>query len=126
LALVYLNSPRLPSLFASQSFPEELHTLERSLARQIVGFDTQSIHGPAEHSETALYEQPFAMFPGEFSEQPVKAVLHQWAKQRGMLEDSDDQAFQGVAVSEFARWSVGQQTPTAETVISAIREERSP
>ncbi|KAJ6609386.1 elongation factor Ts, mitochondrial [Mycena sp. CBHHK59/15] len=80
LALIGLSSPRLRELFASKSFYEDLERLERSLARQIAGFDTRSIR-PINDStdETALYNQPF-MSPGDLSGQPVGQALAVWAR----------------------------------------------
>lgn len=117
LALIYLKSPNLQSLFAKQDFREEIQKLERALARQIVGFDTRSIRLVKGAAATALYEQPF-LFPGDFNGQPVKFVLDAWAKQKGFFNKDVPEEYQGLAVSEFARWSVGQDV-VSEKVVSS-------
>jgi elongation factor Ts len=45
LALIALKSPRLMPLLSSLDSCQELELIERSLARQIVGFDTLAIRG---------------------------------------------------------------------------------
>ncbi|KAI5122372.1 hypothetical protein M0805_004129 [Coniferiporia weirii] len=122
LALVYLKSPRLKELFAENVFREDLAKLERALARQIAGFDTRSIRLVGSSPETALYEQPFMLYPGEFSGQPVKSVLQTWAEQKGLIDNTKPEEYQGIAVSEFARWSVGQNL-SSERVVSTLKDE---
>jgi elongation factor Ts len=107
LAVLALRSPQLSGLLASASFRDDLGRLERSLARQIVGFDTRLVRSPAgAKDENALYEQPFMMFPGESSGEPVQSVLCSWARQRGLV--GEDDATGGLEVVEFAKWTVGQ------------------
>jgi len=125
LALLYLKSPNLPTLHSDSTFRAELEKLERGIARQIVGFHTESIYTVNNNAgpEAALYEQPFAMFPGEFNGQPFRDVLRKWAEKRGMIGEGYEN-FQGVAVSEFAKWTVGEPLPEgASTVKSAIIEQ---
>lgn len=118
LALMYLKSPNLQSLFAKKEFLDDIQKLERALARQIVGFDTRSIRLVKGDAATALYEQPFVLFPGEFNGQPVKSVLDAWARQKGFFSKDVPDEYQGMAVSEFARWSVGQDA-SSEKVVSS-------
>ncbi|THH06671.1 hypothetical protein EW145_g3925 [Phellinidium pouzarii] len=122
LALVYLKSPNLKKLFASDAFPSDLAKLERALARQISGFDTRSIRLVGNSAETALYEQPFMLFPGEYNGQSVKSVLQTWAEQKGLIDNAQPNEYQGIAVSEFARWSVGQDL-SSERVVSTLKDE---
>ncbi|KAL0951604.1 hypothetical protein HGRIS_008282 [Hohenbuehelia grisea] len=106
LALLALKSPNLSALLQSTTFMENLEKLERSLGRQIVGFDTQRIRSDSgEKDETALYDQPFMMLPGELSGQPVQEALRQWIIQNGTAgEGADTQALE---VLDFAKWTVG-------------------
>ncbi|KAG6837647.1 hypothetical protein H0H93_004923 [Arthromyces matolae] len=101
LALLALKSSRLPELLASGAFITDLTRLERSLARQIVGFPTTSIM-PTEGQEleTALYHQDFMMFP-PFSSDKVEVALKKWASEHELGED-------GVGVADFRRWTVGE------------------
>jgi elongation factor Ts len=106
LAVLALKSPRLSSLLSSNSFCEDLERLERSLARQITGFDTRTIRAPAGTvDESALYDQPFMMLSGDASGQPVHTVLREWAQSRGLVEDEGTQG--GVEVLAFEKWRVG-------------------
>jgi elongation factor Ts len=108
LAILALKAPGLYSLLSSDTFREDLERLERSLGRQIVGFDTRLIRSPADaKDETALYEQPFMMLAGEFSGQPVHEVLRSWARQRGFWENGSREAG-GLEVLEFVKWTVGE------------------
>jgi elongation factor Ts len=112
LALLGLSSPRLRDLFASQPFCDDFERLERSLARQIVGFETHSIRSPANmKDETALYEQPF-MFPGDLSGQPVGEALAVWARAHDLVDASGES---GLQVAKFAKWTVGESLES-ETV----------
>jgi elongation factor Ts len=112
LALLGLSSPRLRDLFASQPFCDDFERLERSLARQIVGFETRSIRSPANmKDETALYEQPF-MFPGDLSGQPVGEALAVWARAHDLMDASGES---GLQVAKFAKWTVGESLES-ETV----------
>ncbi|KAF8640541.1 hypothetical protein AX17_000203 [Amanita inopinata Kibby_2008] len=105
LALLALKSHRVPSIMDSDAFRDSLGRLERSLARQIVGFDTQGVSSVA-GDETALYNQPFMMLPGDLSGRPVQEVLHTWSKQHGLVEKGHEDG--GIAVLDFAKWTVGE------------------
>lgn len=108
LALLALKSPKLAELMASDVFQEDLKRLERSLARQIAGFETTSIKSSStQPSETALYDQPFAMFPEDSSGKTVLEVLRSWAQQRGLVEAGQEG---GLAVLDFKKWTVGETT----------------
>ncbi|KAK7063954.1 elongation factor Ts, mitochondrial [Favolaschia claudopus] len=112
LGLLALSSPKLRDLFASTEFCDDLERLERSLARQITGFETHSVRAPADSKdETALYNQPF-MFPGDLSGQPVGEVLTAWARERGLVDASGEG---GLQVARFAKWTVGESLES-ETV----------
>lgn len=107
LALLALKSPQLRKLIASEAFRGDLEKLERSIARQIVGFETLSVRSQdGNAAETALYNQPFMMMAGAPSDEAVRVVLERWAKQRNMSVESDDGS--GVEVLEFAKWTVGE------------------
>lgn len=107
LALLALKSPELRAIIASEAFRGDLEKLERSLARQIVGFDTRSIRSQSgSEDDTALYNQPFMMMAGAPSDEAVRVVLERWAKERKMVTESDDGS--GVEVLEFAKWTVGE------------------
>ncbi|EAU92560.1 elongation factor ts [Coprinopsis cinerea okayama7 len=101
LALLGLKYPS-PKGF-TQETTEKLASLERALARQIVGFPTQSIKGS---EETALYSQPFMMLPGELNSRPVGEALQAWSVQQGIVGSEGDAG--AVEVLEFAKWSVGE------------------
>jgi elongation factor Ts len=106
LALLALKSPKLAELMRSDAFQEDLKKLERSLARQIAGFETTSIESPPTGpSETALYDQHFAMFPEDLSGRTVLEVLRSWAQQRGLVEAEQEG---GLVVLDFKKWTVGE------------------
>lgn len=110
LGLNIIGSAKLQELLASEPFREDLAKLERSLARQIVGFPTTSVRpsqDTADGDETALYSQQFMMHPGS-NGQTVEAVLDQWAEERGLREAGDG----GISVLGFEKWAVGE--PIAE------------
>ncbi|KAJ7193298.1 elongation factor Ts, mitochondrial [Mycena pura] len=112
LGLLGLSSSRLGALFASKAFCDDLERLERSLARQIAGFDTRSIRSHDDkRDETALYEQPF-MFPGDLMGQPVGEALATWARAYNFVNGAGDS---GIEVSRFAKWTVAEPLE-AETV----------
>lgn len=113
LALLYMKSPKLSGLFGSEAFLSDVEKMERAIARQIVGFETETIRQTGANSETALYEQPFVLLAGELSGQPVKSVLRLWAEQKGLVANPGDSDFHGLAVSEFVKWSVGQDVSSA-------------
>ncbi|KAF8738656.1 hypothetical protein AX14_010754 [Amanita brunnescens Koide BX004] len=105
LALLALKSQKVSPLANSEVFSNELGRLERSLARQIVGFDTQSIDAVT-GDETALHNQPFAMLPGDLNGRRVKEVLRTWSVRHGLLEAGQDDG--GIAVVDFIKWTVGE------------------
>jgi elongation factor Ts len=108
LALIALKSPRLTPLLSSLDFRQELERIERSLARQIVGFDTPAIRG----EEGALYDQPFMMFGDAHEGETVRDGLARWARQKLLVVDTDG-AEAGVEVVEFVKWTVGESTDAA-------------
>lgn len=111
LSLLALKSPRLMSLFTDPSFREDVTKLERSLARQIVGFETRFIKPPAgDFDETALYSQPAMMFPGSFGGDSVEKVLEKWVHEKKLVVDTDAVESGGIEVLEFAKWTVGEPT----------------
>ncbi|KAJ7654828.1 elongation factor TS-domain-containing protein [Mycena rosella] len=111
LALLGLSSPRLAEIFAAQAFYDDLERLERSLARQIAGFDTRSIRSTDPTDETALYAQPF-MFPGDLSGRPVGDALAAWARAHDLASTSTTDALE---VSQFAKWTVGESLEPASS-----------
>lgn len=106
LALIALKSPRLTPLLSSSDFCQELERVERSVARQIVGFDTPAIRG----EEGALYEQPFMMFGGALEGEMVGAGLERWARQKHLTLDTDGAEAGGLEVVEFVKWTVGESS----------------
>jgi elongation factor Ts len=109
LALTALKSPRLTPLLSSLDFRQELERIERSLARQIVGFDTLAIRG----EEGALYDQPFMMFGDAHEGETVGAGLARWARQKLLVVDTDGAEAGGVEVVEFVKWTVGESSDAA-------------
>jgi len=109
LALMALKSPRLTPLLSSLDFRQELERIERSVARQIVGFDTPAIRG----EEGALYDQPFMMFGDALEGETVGAGLARWAKQRLLVLDTDGAEAGGLEVVEFVKWTVGESSDEA-------------
>ena len=107
LALIALKSPRLTPLLSSLEFRQELQHIERSLARQIVGFDTLAIRGG---QEGALYDQPFMMFGDAHEGETVGAGLARWARQKLLVVDTDGAEAGGVEVVEFVKWTVGESS----------------
>ena len=105
LALIALKSPRLTPLLSSVDFCEELERIERSVARQIVGFETTAIRG----QEGALYDQPFMMFAGALDGETVGDGLARWARQKRLTLDADGTEAEagGLEVMEFLKWNVG-------------------
>lgn len=126
-----------PASADDKTLQTSVRTLTRSLARQSAGFNTQSIQlgpsagepipggGPeAEVSaleggapSTALYEQPFLMLlpsiapSPESSAQPVRSVLVEWAKVRGLTPRGREDA---VEVIDMRRWELGETAEPAE------------
>lgn len=111
LALLALKSPNVSLLMNSNVFSDDLGRLERSLARQIVGFNTKSIDA-ATGDETALYNQPFAMLPGDLNGRAVREVLRTWSVRHGVSEAGQDNG--GVAVLDFVKWTVGEGLESKE------------
>jgi elongation factor Ts len=107
LALLNLQSTRLSKVIAESQFREDLVNLERSLARQIVGFDTLSIKPAPENEveEQALYKQPFITLAGELNGQLVGEVLGQWSSSHGLSSEGVEG---GVEVLSFLKWRVGE------------------
>jgi elongation factor Ts len=106
LAIIALKSPRLSNLLLSESFAKDLESLQRSLSRQIVGFDTQRVRSlTSSKDETALYDQPFLMMNAGSSDDSVGKVLRRWAQEKGVTIDGEEET--GVEVLEFAKWVVG-------------------
>lgn len=104
-ALIALKSPRLGEIISAQAFRDDLTKLQRSLARQIVGFPTTTLSPPeGMKDENALLEQPFMMYP-ESNGELVKEVLNRWAVERGLVQ-SDESS--GLVVLDFAKWTVGE------------------
>ncbi|KAF9531913.1 elongation factor TS-domain-containing protein [Crepidotus variabilis] len=106
LALVNLHSSRLSQIIGQEKFREDLFNLERSLARQIVGFDTLSIRPSPENEveEQALHNQPFITLAGEFNGLPVPEALAKWSASNGLASDGIEG---GVEVVDFLKWKVG-------------------
>lgn len=97
------------ALIAEQKFGDDLALVTRSLARQVVGFETQTVRsatpalsGSANPESTALYDQPFMMLAGGSSEKRVGEVLQGWAAAKGL---SGGKALE---VLEFAKWTAGE------------------
>jgi len=104
LTLLGLKSRKLPELIVSETFREDLGRLERGIARQVAGFETHGIKG---EGEGALYNQPFTMLGGDFSDIPVHEALVGWSQQKGLISPSSTD--EGVAVLGFEKWIVGEQ-----------------
>ena len=106
LVLLALTSHRLDELMASEAFRVDLERLERSLARQLVGFETKCVSSPpGEKDDTALYDQPFVMLPSESSGRTVREVLRSWAQEKGVVEKASGE---GLVVLDFRKWVVGE------------------
>ena len=103
LALINLRSQQLSQLLRQENFSKELATLERSIARQITGFDTLSIRPSSQNEvkEQALYQQPFITLAGEFNGLPVEEALQAWSISQGL-------AASRIEVLSFLKWRVGQ------------------
>lgn len=107
LAVLALRSKRLNELLESKSTQEELAKLQRSLARQIVGFPTTSLRSiVGEAHEGALYEQQFMMY-AQSNGQTVGEVLQRWLSER-LAEDAPAGSEDGLEVVEFEKWTVGE------------------
>ncbi|KAF8808102.1 hypothetical protein BYT27DRAFT_7190217 [Phlegmacium glaucopus] len=107
LTLLSLRSPQLSRLMTSKQFHDNLSTLERSLARQIIAFPTlKSIRPTPENheAEEALYKQQFITFPGDLSNSLVEEALKKWSISEGLIDEDSEG---GVDVLRFAQWNVG-------------------
>ncbi|KAF9502332.1 hypothetical protein BDN71DRAFT_1437901 [Pleurotus eryngii] len=104
LAMLALKSPKLPQFLGKPEFLEELEVLERSIAKQIVGFPTLSVK-EGEDDDTVLYKQEFLMLRGKYNGLPVQQALRAWATEQGLITE---QEMSGVEVLEFFKWTVGE------------------
>jgi len=95
-----------------------LERLERSLARQVVGFETHSIMDlnfdeGRKRDPHVLYDQPFAMFRDNDAGEVVEDVLQKWAVEKGLvnLDDNLKQIMDTSAliVTGFEKWTVGEE-----------------
>ncbi|KZP25288.1 hypothetical protein FIBSPDRAFT_387085 [Athelia psychrophila] len=117
LVALLVNSPYLAQLAPDEKFIQDLEQLERALARQVVGFDTRQVmsldfaEGRA-RDPLILYDQPFAMFPGNPDGEVVEHVLQRWAVARGMLTTEEDPEVitesSALVVTGFEKWTVGE------------------
>jgi elongation factor Ts len=107
LALLNLRSPHLSKFLRDEAARTQLSLLERSVARQIVGFDTVSIKNSPENAseEQVLYTQPFITLAGEFNGLPVEEALKKWSASTGLVGEGEEG---GVEVLDFLKWSVGE------------------
>ncbi|KAI3622124.1 elongation factor ts [Moniliophthora roreri] len=101
IALLSYRSPRLADLLKEDAFLMDAEKLERAICRQIVGCNAHSVRDVEADEETVLYKQQFALLGGEQSGLPVRRVMDEWQKQRGL---------DGFEVEEFLRWEVGQSS----------------
>ncbi|EEB91355.1 hypothetical protein MPER_10293 [Moniliophthora perniciosa FA553] len=101
IALFSYRSPRLAELLKEDAFLTDAEKLERAICRQIVGCNAHSVRDVEADEETVLYKQQFAMLGGEQSGLPVRQVMDEWQKQKGL---------DGFEVEEFLRWEVGQSS----------------
>ncbi|KAF7436475.1 Elongation factor Ts, mitochondrial [Pleurotus ostreatus] len=104
LAMLALKSHKLPQFLKNPEFLEELEVLERSIAKQIVGFPTLSVK-EGEEDDTVLYKQEFLMLRGKYNGLPVQQALRAWATEQGLITE---QEMGGVEVLEFFKWTVGE------------------
>jgi elongation factor Ts len=118
LVSLMVNSPRLSTLWSSGMFRKDLERLERSLARQVVGFETHSIMDmnfdeDRKRDPHVLYDQPFAMYSGNDAGVVVEDVLQQWAVERGLVNLKDDLTqitdASALIVTGFEKWTVGEE-----------------
>jgi len=96
-----LISPTLASLASKPEFGKSLATLERALARQVVGLNAARIRrleSASNEDPEALYDQEFMMHPA-MAEKSVETALRTWSQERGLEE---------VRVNDFVRWKVGE------------------
>lgn len=107
LTLVNLRSPHLKKIIREEVFRTQLGVLERSIARQIVGFDTMAIKTKPENGfdDQVLYTQSFITLAGEFNGLPFAEALEKWSINSGLIENPEQG---GVEVTEFLKWTVGE------------------
>ncbi|KIJ53487.1 hypothetical protein M422DRAFT_25358 [Sphaerobolus stellatus SS14] len=102
-------SARLEELIKTEEFEKELSSMERAIARQVVGMN------PKDDEE--LNKQSFDMLATSGGE-TVENVLMNWSKQRKMIPADVDEG--GLSTLEFVRWQVGEpieaETTTEEPV----------
>ncbi|KAF8314434.1 hypothetical protein DL93DRAFT_2227906 [Clavulina sp. PMI_390] len=104
------SSENIQTAISSEPYWTDAPKLARSAARQIVGFETQSIRpdkestapagGEAEEGTMVLYNQPAMMFQG--SSLPVHQYLREWSASHGIVEPAR------VDVLQFIRWKAGE------------------
>lgn len=111
LVLLSLRSPQLSRLRASQRFRENLSSLERSLARQVVAFPSLIPPTPENKEDLeGLYKQQFITFPGELSDYTVEEALKKWSITEGLINPVQDESSRsGIDVLRFAHWKVGDE-----------------
>ncbi|KAH9932041.1 uncharacterized protein BXZ73DRAFT_77562 [Epithele typhae] len=103
LAVLALQSPRLPELIGAEEFQQQLAALQRSLGRTIVGFPTTTVRAPDGQSDPeALYGLPTDMFMNKQGG-TVEEELRHWASAHGLAADG---AEGGLEVLEFEKWSL--------------------
>ena len=97
---------RLSELLKNPAFNTKIGSLERALARQVVGMHPEGVQGEV---KDALYNQPFDMLATSGG-QSVGMVLKQWAEEQNMGESSqtEHEGVSGLSVIEFSRWKVGE------------------
>ncbi|KAF8585117.1 hypothetical protein K439DRAFT_1082353 [Ramaria rubella] len=94
---------RLEELLDDETFETKLSSLERGLARQIVGLRASSVCG---EGDKALYNQSFDMLATSGGEN-VETVLRTWAVNNTMTRKEKEG---GLNVLEFLRWEVGENS----------------
>ena len=116
IVLTMVRSEDLKALFDHKDFRKDLKGLERALARQAVAFDTHFISSNAsgEDPNVVLYDQPFIMYPGEFSEIAVKTALQKWSSQ---AQKTYNKLKISVDVTDLIKWTVGQDISSPDSRI---------
>ncbi|KAI0033967.1 EF-TsMt 1 [Vararia minispora EC-137] len=106
LALIALKSSSLSTLLTTENFTSDLDRIERSLARQIVGYGATRLRAPeGEEDSTALYEQPFGMLAGTPTDLTVAKYLKKWAHEQQLIYEGAEDG--GISILEMERWKVG-------------------
>jgi elongation factor Ts len=106
LVSLSLRATSLHLLLKQQSFLPDLQLLERSMARQIVGLNPTSIHGPddvPEEGSQILYKQPFVMHPQSDGQRSTGQFLRDWEAKHSDGEQNKVE----VEVVDYLRWEVG-------------------